>query len=210
MEICLGMQASGKLFCTKLKQARHFVICGYSGCGKTELAYRLIEQLDDVQVYILNPLKIYYQDFIDKPNISIAKTPDEIKNCLKKVSNEIDNRARIFNPTARTIVVIADGYQSYGWTFDFNALPYLEKIANSEKANIHLILTTQYTKKPQLFKNILLNSSTICMSIDYRKLFLNYYNKNLPNNCNILAQIIGENEFIELLPHYFPLLTKIN
>lgn len=209
LEICLGLKTDGSPYYTTLEQARHLVICGYSGCGKTTLTYRLIEQLDNAKVYILNPLKIYFREFIEKQNIVILKEQSDIRKCLIKINDEINRRARRYNPMEQPIVVIADAYQSYGWTFDFDTLPYLEQIANAEKVNIHLILATQYTKHPQLFKNILLNSSIVCMSEAYRKLYLNCNVKRLPKNCNIWAQIIGEKELVELIPKQFPLVSKI-
>ncbi len=208
LDICLGIKTDGEPYYSTLEQARHLVICGYTGCGKTELTYKIIDQLADTQIYILNPLKIYYQEFLGDKNIVIAESPSDIKNCLIKIHEEIIRRTRNYSSKYQPIVIIADDYQSYNWICNFDTLPYLEQISYSEKVNIHLILATQYTKRPQLFKNILLNSSIVCMSADYRKLFLNRSTKHFSQNCNILAQIIGENELVELLPKQFPFSLK--
>lgn len=209
MEVCLGIQPNGKLFYTTLENARNFVICGYSGCGKTELAYNLIEQLNNAKIYILNPLNIYYKQFIGRKDIFIANNISTAKQYLDNITDEIHNRISTYNKSKQKIVVVVDAYETYNLEWSFNILPYLKDILSGKKFGVHFIMTTQYTRQPQQFKNILLNSSIICMSGAYRKLYLNSEPKHLSNNCNILAQIIGENELIELVPNYFPLLSKI-
>lgn len=204
INLCLGTQTNGDKFYTTLEQARHLLICGYSGCGKTTLVYHLLEQMNNAKIYIFDIVKIYFSEYAQKKNVTVANSSNGIKQCLDDILAQYEYRASQHKYNEQPIVIIVDAYENFIYECNFDILPYLEKFAYAEKIGIHLIITSQYTKRPYSFRSILLNSSIICMSIDYRKLYLSVDKKLFPNDNSTVAQIIGENSPIKLLPTAYP------
>lgn len=177
--LSLGCDENGKAFTQNLSSIPHFLVCGFSGAGKTSFVQSVMTQIcstqtpDDVRFVIYDSKAIDYGVFNGTPHMLLPVITDERKaaGAVQWLNTEVHRRIKAFsdagakdlagydrksaNPFPR-IFAIFDDFSSA--SLDAQTVTVLTNVLkNGRVAGIHCMIVTSTPSSQALQKNIISN-----------------------------------------------------
>lgn len=105
IELCLGYDPNGNAFTQDISSISHFLICGFSGSGKTSFAQSMVTQIcttyspDDVRFIIYDSKAIDYSVFNTVPHMLLPVITDtkKISGTVQWLNFEIQRRIEVLS-----------------------------------------------------------------------------------------------------------------
>ncbi len=177
--LSLGCDENGKTFTQNLSSIPHFLVCGFSGAGKTSFVQSVMAQIcstqtpDDVRFIIYDSKAIDYSVFNGTPHMLLPVITDERKaaGAVLWLNTEIQRRIKAFfdagtkdvagynrksaNPLPR-IFAILDDFSSA--SLDAQTVTALTTVLkNGRVAGVHCVIVTSMPSSQALQKDIISN-----------------------------------------------------
>jgi len=177
--ISLGRDANGGAFNQNLSSIPHFLVCGFSGAGKTSFVQSVMTQIcssqteDDVRFIIYDSKAIDYSVLNGAPHMLLPVITDETKaaGAVLWLNTEVQRRIKAlfdagtkdiagYNRSAATrlprIFAIFDDFSSA--RFDTQTVAALTNVLkNGRVAGVHCVLVTSMPSSRALQKDIISN-----------------------------------------------------
>ena len=187
MSYVVGKDNDGNKVYSSFLKTPHLLVAGSADSGEYSFMLTLLNTLlkqntqEELKVYILNPLKFLFKDYINNSNVVENKVFTEIEEgiiILSSIEDEMMDRYSMFvengvsnikdynkikaDKLPRILVLIHDYHQ-------FMLSPYkdvfIEKLLNlikcSKNAGIHVVLSTKQTNNQTITNEIKINLSTV-------------------------------------------------
>lgn len=175
----IGDDENGKVFTQDLSQIPHFLVCGFSGAGKTSFVQSVMTQLcseqspDDVRFVVFDSKGIDYSVFNGVPHMVCPAITDEQKvaGVVLWLNAEVQRRIKTFcdagtkdfvaynckgKNTLPRIFAIFDDFSSANWDIQTIAL-LTDILKNGRVAGIHCVVVTSLPSSKVLKKDIISN-----------------------------------------------------
>ncbi len=174
--LLLGYDSSGNALTQDISSIPHFLVCGFSGAGKTTFIQSIITQIckthspDDVRFVIYDSKGIDYSVFNSIPHMLLPVISDaakvagtvqwlkiEIQRRIKEISTAGERNISAYNRNATTkfprIIAIFDDFSSA--FLDTQVLS--DVLQNGRVAGVHCFVVTSTPSSQVLQKNIISN-----------------------------------------------------
>ncbi len=188
--VSLGTDINGETFSQDVGGIPHFLVCGFSGSGKTSFIQSLMHQIctshppDEIRFIVYDSKAIDYGAFESIPHMLIPVITEEAKVCgaLHWLNTEVQRRIRTFSnegvkdlaghnrkntETLPRIFAILDDFSSI--SLDTQSTAALTNVLkNGRVAGIHCVLVTSMPSSRTLQKDIISNLPcriSFCVSI---------------------------------------------
>ena len=179
IRLSLGCDANGEAFNQDLCSIPHFLVCGFSGAGKTTFIQSVMSQIcatqspDDVRFIIYDSKAIDYSVFNGTPHMLLPVITDERKaaGAIQWLNTEVQRRIKAlfdagtkdiagYNRKAATklprIFAIFDDFSST--SLDTQSVAALANVLkNGRVAGIHCVIATSMPSSQALPKDIISN-----------------------------------------------------
>lgn len=177
--LSLGCEENGKTFTQNLSSIPHFLVCGFSGAGKTSFVQSVMTQIcsmqtpDDVRFIIYDSKAIDYSVFNGTPHMLLPVITDERKaaGAVQWLNTEVQRRIKAlfdagtkdiagYNRKAATklprIFAIFDDFSSA--SLDAQTVTALTTVLkNGRVAGVHCVIVTSMPSSQALQKDIISN-----------------------------------------------------
>ena len=183
--LILGKDENGKEYKRDLCKLIHCLIGGEVGSGKSNLLHNIITQLisnfskDELKLALIDGKGIDFEPYKNIPNLflPVANSPEDIKNTLARVVNEINNRfdtlralecrnkkdfeQKYPNSKLPYIIIIVDELAEVILNKEIHGESFIDKITKlGRPVGIYLIAATYRIKTDVLTENVSLGLPT--------------------------------------------------
>lgn len=164
MPLCLGADETGKPKFDDLHKARHVLVGGTTGAGKSVMVRTLLHSLfafmpsEKAEIAIFDPANDYAV-FKDKPNLwrgEIHSNRDEMRSLLEEFVEEMDRRLEILreydateirllpdNERPKYLIILVEELAALLDNDKGAEKPLVQLLQEGRKTGIHLIMATQ-------------------------------------------------------------------